>query len=166
MRVVRTLEDADDLDGAADEVKSLLRLAHTPEAIGVCYYRLAFLLWQSGDAFAAEACYRASLAWPSTMGMQAMVELHTLLAAEGPQLCDGAADEPDGETVVEALRACEIPVAPGDEVLAALSEGARAAMDEGMFPVAKALSLALAGLLRDDVVYSVANSLEGAPDRL
>ena len=51
-------------------------------------------------------------------------------------------------------------------MLEALAEGARAAADEGMFPVARALTLALAGLTRDDAVYDIANSLEGAPDRL
>lgn len=187
LRVVRAIEDSGDLELAAAEARDFLRIAHTPEAIGVTYYRLAYLRWQLGDTFAAEACYRASINWPSTVTAHALIELHTLLAACGPQLSDlpvekGVAFVPDNsptaknskvagppradDPVGEALRSCDIPVAPTSDVLEALAEGARAAADEGMFPVARALTLALAGLTRDDAVYDIANSLEGAPDRL
>ena len=166
LHMIRVLEDTGRSREAIERAKGLLLTAHRPDEIGIAYYRLAYLLWQDGDPYAAEACYRASGAWPSVMSMQATIELHTLLAAVGPQLADDAGREPDAEAIVEALRSCDVPVAPTERVLSILTEGSRAAMDAGLFPVAHELSLTLARLLRDDVIFDVANSLAGTPDKL
>ena len=158
LRVVRCLETLGRRREAADELVRQLELAYEPEGIGALYYRLAFMEWRLGKLDVADACYQKAMATRSSVAGPSMVELQTMRAVSGRE----GVDPDDAEDVLERAG---IPLAPTDKVVGVLVEGAQAATDAEVFPVARSFTALLGALSGDDVMHGVANSLEREPDR-
>lgn len=161
LRLARIHENNEDYASAIDDLKSLLRVAHDPEAVGVGYYRLAFMEWKSGNLLCARACYQRCMQFSSSMAAMAMVELRTLDLSSS----EGADDLSSDEDVIGVLEAHDIPVAPTHQITDALTECAQAALDAEVFPVARNFTMLLGAFSGDDVVVDIMRSIEGEPDR-
>ena len=123
-----------------------------PSDIAMAYYQLAYVLWKAGRPQAGAACYLKSLMTSSSMAMQATAELQELVEETGVAL-------PPREVVDEELAKHAVPVAPTAEVLEALGSGASAAVDAGMFPVARNLLALRLRYRPDDALVNVLRSL-------
>ena len=88
----------------------------------------------------------------SSMALQATAELQELVEETGVAL-------PGKEAVDEALVEHAVPVAPTAEVLEALGSGAAAAVDAGLFPVARNLLALRLRYRPDDALVNVLRSL-------
>lgn len=141
-----------DMENAASVLQEGLLVAVQPNDIATAYYQLAYVLWKAGRPEAGAACYLKSLMTSSSVAMQATVELQELMEETGVTLVDkGAVDE---ELVAHA-----VPVAPTAEVVDALDAGAAAAVDAGLFPVARNLLALRLRYRPDDALVSVLRSL-------
>ena len=129
-----------------------LLIAVQPSDIAMAYYQLAYVLWKAGRPQAGAACYLKSLMTSSSMAMQATAELQELVEETGVAL-------PPREVVDEELAKHAVPVAPTAEVLEALGSGASAAVDVGMFPVARNLLALRLRYRPDDALVNVLRSL-------
>lgn len=158
LRVVRALELLGRLEDACDELKRYLDLAFDPQGVGMCYYRLAYLEWKLGRTELADACYQKAVVSRSSIVGTAMLELQTMRLTT-------ASGEVAPEDVDDVLEHAKIPLAPTDRVVEVLVEGAQAATDAEVFPVAKSFAGLLGMLSGDDVIHGVANSIELDPDR-
>ena len=118
----------------------------------MAYYQLAYVLWKAGRPRAGAACYLKSLMTSSSMALQATVELQELVEETGVVL-------PGKEVVDEELAELAVPVAPTDEVLETLGSGAAAAVDAGLFPVARNLLALRLRYRPEDALVNVLHSL-------
>ncbi len=146
-----------DLENAADLLKQALAIALIPEEISAAYYQLAYVLWRSKKPKAGIACYLKSIFTSTAYITQATMELHELVREEGVPIIQR--DEVDGVLTAEG-----IPLAPSSALLDDMERALHAAVDEGLFPVARAL-LALISIHRpDDALNNVLHSLETTPE--
>ncbi len=157
MRVVRALEMAGDLEGAASELRRYLERAFDPQSVGMAYYRLAFMEWKLGNTELADACYQKALVSRASCSFMAQVELMAMRAQTGSEV------EPD--EVENVISQAGVPLAPTERVLEVLVEAAQGATDAEVFPVARSFANLLGALSCDDVMHGVANSIEHEPDR-
>ena len=141
-----------DMENAAAVLEEGLLIAVQPSDIAMAYYQLAYVLWKAGRPQAGAACYLKSLMTSSSMAMQATAELQELVEETGVAL-------PPREVVDEELAKHAVPVAPTAEVLEALGSGASAAVDVGMFPVARNLLALRLRYRPDDALVNVLRSL-------
>lgn len=141
-----------DMENAAAVLEEGLLIAVQPSDIAMAYYQLAYVLWKAGRPQAGAACYLKSLMTSSSMAMQATAELQELVEETGVAL-------PPREVVDEELAKHAVPVAPTAEVLEALDSGASAAVDAGMFPVARNLLALRLRYRPDDALVNVLRSL-------
>lgn len=138
----------------------LLSLAHDPESIGFGYLRMSQLQWREGHVLAAQACYQRACRTLPGAALVAGLAVVALLGQVGAA-SQGRLSE-DAER--SALVGEGIPVAPTHEVGEALLAAARAAVDAGIFWVARDLVRTLCSLFRDDVTFGILRSLEdGSP---
>lgn len=146
---------------AFEELCRLLSLAHDPESIGFGYLRMSQLQWREGHVLAAQACYQRACRTLPGAALVAGLAVVALLGQVGTA-SQGRLSE-DAER--SALAGEGIPVAPTHEVGEALLAAARAAVDAGIFWVARDLVRTLCSLFRDDVTFGILRSLEDEPDR-
>ena len=158
LRVVRALELLDRLEDACEELRRYLGVAFDPQGVGMSYYRLAYLEWRLGRTELADACYQKAVMSRATIAGTAMLELQTMRLTT-------ASEEVAAEDVNDVLERAGIPLAPTDRVLEVLVEGAQAATDAEVFPVARSFAGLLGALTGDDVMHGVVNSIELDPDR-
>ena len=144
-----------DAESAARCLKGGLRVAASPSEVALSYYQLAYVLWKAGRERAAGACYLKSLAQdgPALIELHAAAELRELVVETRRPL--PAPDEVDG-----LLAEAGIPLAPAPDLLDALSEGAAAAVDSNIFPVARSLLHARLVFEPDEALDGVLRSLE------
>ena len=161
LHLSQCLEASGDAAGAADELRRVLSLAHDGETIGLAYLRMSQLQWQAGHVLAAQACYQLACA---RLGAPVLVAGLAVVALIG-QVGSASGSSLSQEQVASALAAEGIPLAPTEEVGAALLEAAGAAVDGELFGVGRDVVRALCSVLRDDVVLGVYRSLEDEPDR-
>ncbi|WP_245864935.1 hypothetical protein [Eggerthella timonensis] len=140
-----------DMENAAAVLQDGLLIAVQPNDIAMAYYQLAYVLWKAGRPEAGAACYLKSLMTSSSMALQATAELQELVEETGVAL-------PGKEAVDEALVEHAVLVAPTAEVLEALGSGA-AAVDAGLFPVARNLLALRLRYRPDDALVNVLRSL-------
>ena len=159
--LAQCLEVADDLAGAEKELVRLLSLAHDPMGLGSGYLGMAQLQWKRGHVLVAQACYQKATRYLGTpalvAGLAAAALMETVGASAGGSL--------EADQVDSTLRGAGIPLAPTEEVSAALLDAARVATNEGIFPAARDLVRDLCALTRDDVLFGVYRSIEDEPDR-
>lgn len=142
-----------DMENAAKTLVSGLDIAVQPDDIAMAYYQLAYVRWKAGDPQAGALCYIKSLATSPVVALQATAELHELVEETGAPL-------PDKESIDENLAAAGVPVAPTAASLDMLDEGAAAAADAGLFPVARNLLALRLRYRPDDALVNVLKSLE------
>lgn len=142
-----------DMDNAIAVLEACLRVAVQPNDVAVAYYQLAYALWKADRPRAGMACYLKSLMTSPVVALQAMAELKELATEQGIEPMER--DEVDDE-----LRSAGIVVAPDNEVLAALDAGAAAAVDAGLFPVARNLLSLRLRYRPDDALVTVLKSLD------
>ncbi len=142
-----------DMDNAAAVLDACLHVAVQPGDVAVAYYQLAYALWKAGKPRAGAACYLKSVMTSPVVALQAMAELKELADEHGIEPIEREAV--DGE-----LREAGIVVAPVDEVFETLDAGAAAAVDAGLFPVARNLLSLRLHYRPDDALVNVLRSLE------
>ncbi len=160
LRLVRCHELVGEIGEAIACLRSLIEVAHDSEAIGVAYYRMAFMQWRKERPRTAAACYIKSLQFPSTMFPLALMELGKLKES----FPEADFDLNDGDIEVE-FAARNIPLAPTRQVEDVLVEGAKAALDANIFPAARDFAFSLGALTGDELVRNIFHSLEREPDR-
>ena len=142
-----------DMENAIAVLGSCLRVATQQSDIAIAYYQLAYALWKAGKHQAGAACYLKSVMVSPVVALQAMTELKGLVDEQGIEPIDR--DAVDGE-----LEAAGVVVAPTDAVIEILGNGAAAAADAGLFPVAHNLLSLRLRYRPDDALASVLRSLE------
>ena len=161
LHLAQCLEASGRFDAAEEELCRLLSLAHDPESIGLGYLRMSQLQWRGGHVLAAQACYQRACRVLPAAAVVAGIAVVALLGQVG-SASQGRLTDSDEES---ALKGAGIPIAPTREVGEALLGAARAALDAGVFWVARDLVRTLCTLFRDDITFGVLRSIEGEPDR-
>ena len=161
LRIAAALEAKGDLVEAAAQMSRLLDVAYQPEVICLAYWKLSQIAWNSGDVLLADACMRMCLRYSSGGMFEPMASFATMLSDSAGSVLSNAAPE----LIEGVLHMRNVPVAPTDEVVAALEECTRAAVDAEVFPAARDLARALGKLTADDVIWGIARSIEHEPDR-
>lgn len=134
-----------------------LKVASAPMDVSAAYYRLAFMLWQAGDAHLGLACY--VMVHPgSQFAPMALEEMHDLMRQEH---IGTATSRSEAEA---ALRANGIPLAPIAAVRERVAAAAIGLVDAGFITAGEHLALFLSSLNDlpngPDVLMSVSRSLE------
>ncbi len=157
--VVACLERSGDLEGASNQLISLLEVSHTPQAIGMAYYRMAGIQFLLDEYEACLACYLQSA--------NTFAPLTPLIATECQMLVSQGVPfdlDMDEQKIEQTLRRHHIPLAPTETTSYALYECAAASVDAEVFPVAKELLRILEMLTGDDVIRCMRQSIEHEPD--
>lgn len=140
-----------DLENARIALWRALRISVAAMDIALCYYQLAYVLWKQGHPQEAVLCYLKSAATSSVAAPQCMAELRELMDENEVEVF------PRSE-IDERLREAGIVVAPLDEVMDALLEGARAAADSGLHACSYDFLVAHLQHRSDDALYNTARS--------
>ena len=160
LHLVQCLEASGDDEGAENELKRLLEMAHDAEGIGYAYYRMASFMWKRGAILAAQACYACAMQYlPASLPVITM-EM-TALVVQNP---GSLHEDLTKEQVISLLEENDIPVAPSQKVSEVLMDCARASLDAEVFPVAKSFARVMAGLWRDDIMTGLIRSIEDEPE--
>lgn len=153
LRAARCHELLGDAPMAEATVRELLSLAHDPDSICAAYLRLGGALRQEGELRLADASLRHALAVGGACAPAAAKALGDLQAQGGYE------PAPAG-TVADELEGAGIPLAPVARVGEVLVDGAKAAVDAGIFPVARDLTTLVGILTNDESLLTVALSME------
>lgn len=143
-----------DMDSAAKVLLDTLQICVTPADIALVYYQLGYVLWKAGCPQAGALCYLKSVTTSPVVAAQAAAELRGLMHEERipvvgrPEIDEGLKDE-------------RIPLAPLPHVIDAIMDGAEAAVDAGMFGVARSLLNVGLHYRPDDALFDVLKSLAG-----
>lgn len=143
-----------DMDSAAKVLFDALQICVTPADIALVYYQLGYVLWKAGRPQAGALCYLKSVTTSPVVAAQAAAELRGLMHEERipvvgrPEIDEGLKDE-------------GIPLAPLPHVIDAIMDGAEAAVDAGMFGVARSLLNVSLHHRPDDALFDVLKSLAG-----
>lgn len=143
-----------DMDSAAKVLFDALQICVTPADIALVYYQLGYVLWKAGRPQAGALCYLKSVTTSPVVAAQAAAELRGLMHEERipvvgrPEIDEGLKDE-------------GIPLAPLPHVIDAIMDGAEAAVDAGMFGVARSLLNVGLHYRPDDALFDVLKSLAG-----
>ena len=143
-----------DMDLAAKVLLDALQICVTPADIALVYYQLGYVLWKAGRPQAGALCYLKSVTTSPVVAAQAAAELRGLMHEERipvvgrPEIDEGLKDE-------------GIPLAPLPHVIDAIMDGAEAAVDAGMFGVARSLLNVGLHYRPDDALFDVLKSLAG-----
>lgn len=141
-----------DMDSAAKVLLDTLQICVTPADIALVYYQLGYVLWKAGRPQAGALCYLKSVTTSPVVAAQAAAELRGLMHEERipvvgrPEIDEGLKDE-------------RIPLAPLPHVIDAIMDGAEAAVDAGMFGVARSLLNVGLHYRPDDALFDVLKSL-------
>lgn len=152
-QTARTYMLVGDFDNAVATLTSCLSIATQPPDIGIAYYQLAYVEWKSGRIEPAVACYLKALMTTSVIAQPATVELQELMGESGAALIPR--DEVD-----QVLERFGIPVAPSEGLLDTFDAAAAAAVDDGLYPVARNLLALRLHYRPDDALVNVLRSLE------
>ncbi len=142
-----------DMENAAKTLLQGLQIMVQPNDIAMAYYQLAYVYWKQNRYAEGAICYVKSIMTSSVIAPQASAELQELME-EAPVVL------PEREEVDDALESSGIVVAPTDEVLDALGTAIVAAVNAGLFPVARNLLAIRMRYRPDDALMAVLISLE------
>lgn len=143
-----------DMDSAAKVLFDALQICVTPADIALVYYQLGYVLWKAGHPQAGALCYLKSITTSPVVAAQAAAELRGLMHEERIPVVG----RPE---IDEGLKAEGIPLAPLPHVTDAIMDGAEAAVDAGMFGVARSLLNVGLHYRPDDALFDVLKSLAG-----
>lgn len=153
LRAARCYELLGDAPMAEATVRELLSLAHDPDSICAAYLRLGGAFRQEGELRLADASLRHAVAVGGVCAPAAVKALGDLQARGGYE------PAPAG-TVADELEGAGIPLAPVARVGEVLVDGAKAAVDAGIFPVARDLTALVGILTNDESLLTMALSME------
>lgn len=153
LRAARCYELLGDAPMAEATVRELLSLAHDPDSICAAYLRLGGAFRQEGELRLADASLRHAVAVGGVCAPAAVKALGDLQARGGYE------PAPAG-TVADELEGAGIPLAPVARVGEVLVDGAKAAVDAGIFPVARDLTALVGILTSDESLLTMALSME------
>lgn len=153
LRAARCYELLGDAPMAEATVRELLSLAHDPDSICAAYLRLGGAFRQEGELRLADASLRHAVAVGGVCAPAAVRALGDLQARGGYE------PAPAG-TVADELEGAGIPLAPVARVGEVLVDGAKAAVDAGIFPVARDLTALVGILTNDESLLTMALSME------
>lgn len=153
LRAARCYELLGDAPMAEATVRELLSLAHDPDSICAAYLRLGGALRQEGELRLADASLRHAVAVGGVCAPAAVRALGDLQAQGGYEPTPAGA-------VADELEGAGIPLAPVARVGEVLVDGAKAAVDAGIFPVARDLTALVGILTNDESLLTVALSME------
>lgn len=142
-----------DLKGAAETLEACLISVAPPDDIASAYYQLGYALRRSGDSDTALLCLIKSV-MTSTIVASACVEEINVIQEET------ATPLPLSDDVDDLLVRAGIPCAPSEAMVDALQVGAVAALDAGLFDVARSLLSFVFNYRSDDAIVNVIRSLE------
>ncbi|MEY8561871.1 hypothetical protein AALA21_02260 [Eggerthellaceae bacterium 3-80] len=142
-----------DMENAAKTLLSGLEIMVQPNDIAMAYYQLAYVFWKQNRYAEGALCYVKSIMTSSIIAPQASAELQELME-EAPVIL------PERDGIDEALEQSGIVVAPTESVLDALGSAIVAAVDAGLFPVARNLLAIRLRYRPDDALMAVLISLE------
>lgn len=142
----------DDLANARAILVRALSLMAAPDDIAALYYHLAYLLWKSGDPEIGFACYIKSLQTSSITAEACISEMEELQK-------ETSLPVPSNDDIDPLLEKAGVPLAPTDDVRAAIENGAVAALDEGLFDIARSLLTFAFHYRKDDAIVGVIRSL-------
>lgn len=157
LSLVNCLDTVGDVDGAFEQCRRTLLRAVDTQGIGLTYITLAGLEFRQGHMQSSQACYQMARRFLPDGLVEAVRRIAQLLGASS----DESFSE---EHMLVALEARGIPVAPPQHTAEAVQEIAAAAVDEGLFDVARDACARLVSFTRDDIYYGVLRSLEREPD--
>lgn len=143
-----------DMDSAAKVLLDTLQICVAPADIALVYYQLGYVLWKAGRPQAGALCYLKSVTTSPVVAAQAAAELRGLMHEERIPVVG----RPE---IDEGLKAEGIPLAPLPHVIDAIMDGAEAAVDAGMFGVARSLLNVGLHYRPDDALFDVLKSLAG-----
>lgn len=143
-----------DMDSAAKVLFDALQICVTPADIALVYYQLGYVLWKAGRPQAGALCYLKSVTTSPVVAAQAAAELRGLMHEERIPVVG----RPE---IDEGLKGEGIPLAPLPQVIDAIMDGAEAAVDAGMFGVARSLLNVGLHYRPDDALFDVLKSLAG-----
>ena len=145
-----------DLAGARTTLQTCLQMLILPDSIALSYYRLAYVLWKSGDPEAGLVCYIKALKTSQINAAACIAEIEELQKETGLPL-------PPSEDVDALLEAHAIPNAPTKAIRDAIEEGAIAALDEGLSDVACNLLSLVMRYHNDDALMNIIRSIDDSP---
>lgn len=128
-------------------LRQALRYEMSPATASYLYYRIAFALWQGGDARAGLACYMRALPNPRIMSaaaeeMRALMEQNHIEHEFSPE-----------ETSAELARA-QVPEGPSENLVDLAHMVMVCACDAGFLNVAQMYKQSLVGLTYDDATVA------------
>lgn len=141
-----------DMDNTVATINRYLAVALLPNEIAMGYYQLAYAQWKAGRLEAGVAAYLKSMTTSPLVYDQARLELEELLNEPGASLIP--ADEIDG-----VLERYGVVVAPTELCFERLLEASEAAVDAGLFVVARSVLAAYCQYRPDDAIVNVLRSL-------
>jgi hypothetical protein len=159
MLLSTVLDAAGDSDASSEVLSSYLVHAFHPQGIGYAYLKLAETAAEQGDERLAYSCYQ--------MCLRSMPAFAPIVFAQSQALAEQGLIFPDdmgAREVQECLEAAGIPLAPTQHTFYSLFDGAIAATDAEVFPVARDMMTFIEALTGDDVMHAVRESLEREPD--
>ena len=130
-----------------------LRFAVGRNEIAWLYYQLAYVEWKSGRIRTAQACYLKAIVDNPAIVEVAAGELKEMLASERLPIMTAREIEP-------TLSASNVPLAPTAEIMDALQDASRAAVDEGAYLAARNVLSVQLHHRPDDALVHVLRSLE------
>lgn len=142
-----------DMEKSTAVLNDFLSRAFQRVEIAFAYYQLAYTEWKSGHHLAGAAGYVKAMLNSVLVYGQARLELEELISEE-----DIAPIIPD--EVDEVLKNFNIAVAPSQELLDQLLQASKAAVDEGLFVVARSTLASYCQFRPDDVLLAVLSSLD------
>lgn len=145
-----------DFEGARATLQTCLQMLVLPDSIALSYYRLAYVLWKSGDPEAGLACYIKALKTSQIVAAACIAEVEELQKETGLPL-------PPSEEADSLLEARAIPNAPTKAIRNAIEEGAIAALDEGLSDVACNLLSLVIRYHNDDALMNIIRSIDDSP---
>ena len=141
-----------DMDNTIATINRYLEVAMLPNEIAMGYYQLAYAEWKAGRLQAGVAGYLKSMTTSPLVYDQARLELEELLNEPEANLIP--ADEIDG-----VLEESGVVVAPAEALFEQLLEASEAAVDAGLFVVARSVLAAYCQHRPDDALVNVLRSL-------
>lgn len=152
LQTARTYMLVGDMDNTIATINRYLELAILPNEIAMGYYQLAYAEWKAGRLAAGVAGYLKSMTTSPIIYDQARLELEELLNEPEANLLPP--DEID-----EVLAAHGVVLAPSEEAFDRLLEASAAAVDAGLFVVARSVLAAYCQHRPDDAIVNVLRSL-------
>lgn len=148
----RLLEEQSRMFEAIDLINGTISKCSTVHDAALCYYRMAYLQWRTGNHTAAEACYRMSISLHGDVSAESQSELDKLLETDA-DLKDMGLEE-----AMQVLKKHGVTIWSKSDRNREIARAAVLCADELLYPAAQQLCLALLEFSHDDALIDVCRS--------